>query len=143
MKADAPGPVTGGSFHLTIAVRWGDLDAQNHVNNTVYFRYFEEARIQLFRQAGLALGENKVGLLAHASCDFLHPIMYPATVVVTLTLERVGRTSMELAVSLHCQEDPGRVYARGKNVIVGADMATGRPQPWSETELAALAPCFV
>lgn len=135
-------PLTGGVFSINVPVRWGDLDAQNHVNNTVYFRYLEEARVQLFQRAGLALPARKVGLLVHASCDFVRPVLYPATVVVKLVLTRVGRTSMGLDATIECADNAAVVYARAKNVIVGADVETGRPQPWTQDELQALASCF-
>lgn len=143
MTATLSEPVIGNRFCCVVPVRWGDLDAQNHVNNTVYFRYFEEARVQLFRKAGLVLAKNKVGILAHASCDFLKPIIYPATVIVTLVLMRVGRSSMEFDVIIECQDNPGVLYAKGKNVIVGADAATGKSTPWTPSELAGFAQYFV
>lgn len=143
MTSALSAPVIGSVFHCVVPVRWGDLDAQNHVNNTVYFRYFEEARVQLFRKVGLVLAENKVGILVHASCDFLKPVLYPATLVVGLVLTRVGRTSMEFDTIIECQDDAGVVYAKGKNVIVGADAATGKPTPWTPSELAAFAQYFV
>lgn len=136
-------PAIGGSFCCVMPVRWGDLDAQNHVNNTVYFRYFEEARILLFRQAGLKMADTKVGLLAHASCDFLKPVLYPATVVIKLVLTHIGRTSMHFDAVIECEGEPGVIYAKGKNVIVGASPVTGKPEPWTPAELSAFAPCFV
>lgn len=135
-------PVVGGAFRCSVPVRWGDLDAQNHVNNTVYFRYVEEARVQLFQKAGLALASNKVGMLAHASLDFLKPVLYPATVVVELVLTRVGRSSMDFDTVIACRGEPGVVYAKGRNVIVGADIRTGRSTPWTPDELAAFAHVF-
>lgn len=143
MSSELSTPVIGGVFRFAVPVRWGDLDAQSHVNNTLYFRYFEEARVQLFRQAGMGLGVSKVGLLVHAKCDFLKPVLYPATVVVHLVLTRVGRTSMAFDTVLECQDEPGVTYAQGENVIVGADVASGRPTPWTPSELAAFAACFV
>ncbi len=142
MSSETSLPVIGGVFISTMPVRWGDLDAQNHVNNTVFFRFVEEARVQLFREAGLAFGDNKVGLLAHASCDFLKPVLYPATIVVQLVLTHVGRSSMHFDAILECQDDPGVPVATGKNVVVGADVATGRSEPWTPSELAAFARVF-
>lgn len=136
-------PVVGAAFRCVMPLRWGDLDAQDHINNTVFFRFFEEARVQLFHQAGLSMPARKVGLLAHASCDFLKPLHWPGTVVVRLILRRIGRTSLQFDATIERDDDPGVVCARGVNVIVGADAATGQPQPWTAAELAALAPCFV
>lgn len=142
MSSQVKMPDIGGVFRYEMPVRWGDLDAQNHVNNTVYFRYFEEARVRLFRQAGMAFGDNKVGVLAHASCDFLKPVLYPATVVIRLVLTHIGRTSLHFDTVLECQDEPGVIYAKGKNVLVGANNATGQPEPWTPAELSAFALCF-
>lgn len=134
---------TGGVFQCAMPVRWGDLDALNHVNNTLYFRYVEEARVQLFDQVGIALPSTRVGVLAHASLDFLKPVLYPATVVVSLVLTRVGRSSMDFDVLIECQGEPGIAYAKGKNVIVGTDSDSGKSLPWTAAELTQFALCFV
>lgn len=138
-KDSTASPRIGGVFRYAVPLRWGDLDALNHVNNTVYFRYIEEARIKLFAQAGIVLPSSRVGVLAHASLDFLKPMLYPATAVVSMTLARVGRSSMELDVLIECEHEPGVAYARGRNVIVGTDAATGRSLAWTAAELAAFA----
>lgn len=136
-------PPPGGVFRCVMPVRWGDLDALNHVNNTVYFRFFEEARVQLFAMAGIVLPSSRGSVLAHASCDFLRPLTYPATVVVSLVVLRVGRSSMELETLIERQDEPGVVYAKGRNVMVGTDASTGKSMPWSVQELAQLAALFV
>ncbi|UHL65501.1 acyl-CoA thioesterase [Paralcaligenes sp. KSB-10] len=142
--ADQSGlPRIGGVFSCVMPLRWGDLDALNHVNNTLYFRYAEEARIHLFAAAGIVLPSARVGVLAHASFDFLKPLLYPATVVISLVLTRLGRSSMEFEVLVECREDPGVVYAKGRNVMVGTDSATGKSLAWTPDELAGFAPCFV
>ena len=130
-----------GTFEIPIEVRWGDLDALSHVNNTVYFRYFEEARVRLFQSLGLDGADGRFGVLAHAACDFLKPLLYPARVVVGLKLLRIGRTSLELEVWIADAADATIVHARGRNVLVcvGGD---GLPAPWSETDRQALARCF-
>lgn len=136
-------PIIGGVFRCVVPVRWGDLDARNHVNNTVYFRYFEEARVQLFRQAGPVVENHKVGILAHASCDFIKSVLYPATLIVELVATRVGRSSMHFDAYIKCYDNPEIVYAKGKNVIVSTDIATGRTTPWVQSDLTAFESCFV
>ncbi|MEO9122196.1 MAG: acyl-CoA thioesterase [Burkholderiaceae bacterium] len=132
----------GGVFRCVVPVRWGDLDALNHVNNTLYFRYIEEARVGLLAQAGIVLPSNRVGVLAHASCDFLKPLRYPANVVVSQILTRIGRSSMDVDVVIECQDEPGVVYAKGKAVMVGTIAATGKSSPWTADELMRFAKCF-
>src|SRR5690606_33547126 len=119
-------PAVGSAFRCTMPVRWGDLDALNHVNNTVYFRFFEEARVQLFSQAGILLASGKAGVVAHVSCDFLKPVLYPASVVVTQVLRRVGHSSIEMDTLLEREDEPGILYAKGQYVLVGTDPATGK-----------------
>ena len=67
-----------------IAVRWGDMDAMGHVNNTVYFRYMEQARIAWFESlVPQAEQWGEVGIvIVNASCNFRRPINYPGTVEV-------------------------------------------------------------
>ena len=135
-------PVAGGVFRHVMPIRWGDQDALNHVNNTLYFRYFEDARMRLFDLAGFGSLTPRLVVLAHASCDFLKPLHYPATVVVDSILVRIGRSSLEIDVVIEVEGQPGVAYARGKSITVGADAATGKSSPWTPQELARLAPCF-
>lgn len=132
-------PAVGSAIRCAMPVRWGDLDALNHVNNTVYFRFFEEARVQLFSKVGLMPPSRKAGVVAHVSCDFLKPLMYPAMAVVTQVLVRVGRSSIEMETLLEREDEPGVIYAKGRYVMVGTDAETGKSLPWSEQELALLA----
>lgn len=130
---------TGAVFD--IPVRWGDLDAMNHVNNTVYFRYIEEARVQLMLQLDLLPPSPRTGVLAHASLDFVRPVLYPATVRIVHQLVRMGRSSVEVEVSVRDADQPDIVYARGRNVLV-AISPEGRSQPWSEEEIPRIRQVF-
>lgn len=133
---------TGGSYLIEIPVRWGDLDALNHVNNTVYFRYMEEARVQCARACNIgAPGSGRDIVLAHVTCDFLRPILWPATVRVDTKLVKVGRSSVEFEVEMSVKGEEG-VCARSRNVIVGVDPLTGRPAPWTDAELEGLQRVF-
>jgi acyl-CoA thioester hydrolase len=132
-------PSIGGVFRCFTPMRWSDTDSLHHINNTLYFRYAEEARVQLFEQVALA---PKAGVVAHASFDFLKPLRYPGTVLTTLVLTRVGRSSLDFDVLVECQAEPGVVYAKGKNVLVGADAASGKSLPWTADELSRFAACF-
>ena len=77
---------------LEIPVAWGDMDAFGHVNNTVYLRWFESARIAFFERIDIdATRPEKVGpILASTTCDYLTPVAYPATVVVGARAQRVA-----------------------------------------------------
>lgn len=136
-------PQVGHVFECVIPVRWGDLDALNHVNNTVYLRYSEEARALLYMQAGFPVPGPREAVLAHVACDFLKPLTYPATAVIRLEFKRLGRSSMEYDFVIERQDEPGVAYARGKNITVNTDAKTGKSSPWTPDELAGYARCFV
>ncbi|WP_233235433.1 thioesterase family protein [Bordetella sp. LUAb4] len=132
--------VAGATHICELPLRWGDSDALNHLNNTLYFRLMEEARMQILYGADLRLPADDGPILAHASCDFLRPLTYPATVRVTHTLTRIGRSSMEFELVLDkVGEEGGGPYARGRNVLVWMDYVANRSAPWPEATLAALA----
>lgn len=139
----AAAPQAGHVFQCVMPIRWGDQDALNHVNNTIYFRFIEEARALLYMQAGFPVPGKREAVLAHASCDFLKPLTYPGTVVIKLVFQRLGRSSFDFDFIIERQDEPGVAYARGKNVNVNTDSATGKSCAWSESELAGFARCFV
>lgn len=131
------------ALRLEMPVRWGDMDALNHVNNTVYFRYMEEARMHYATACGLTgahAGRDIV--LANVTCDFLRPIVWPATVLVDTRLIRVGRSSLECMIEISVQGEDGP-SAKGTSIVVGIDPATGRSLPWTEAELEGMARVFL
>jgi|SRR5690625_4807548 len=132
-----------GVFSCVIPVKWGDMDALNHVNNAVYFQYMEEARAQLFQRAGLAMPAKKIGILAHLSCDFVKPILYPETIEVRLAISKVGRSSLTMEALICQQGNIDQVYAKASFVLVGANATTGKIEAWTSGEVAALAGCLV
>ena len=64
-------------------IRWGDMDAFGHVNNTVYFRYMEQVRISWFEQLGIAggNGDGQGPVIVNASMEFLKQLHYPGDVI--------------------------------------------------------------
>ncbi len=126
-------------YRKVVPLRWGDLDALNHLNNTLYFRLMEEARICWFNENGLTARPDGEGpILAHASCDFLRPMTYPCDARVTQTVTRVGKSSMDLDMTIEGDEDSPVLYARGKNVLVWMNYVDRRSAPWPEALRAAL-----
>jgi acyl-CoA thioester hydrolase len=136
--SDTAAPPPGSTHVVDLPLRWGDSDALNHLNNTLYFRLMEEARMLLLYGAGLRLPADAGPILAHASCDFLRPLTYPASVRVTHTLLRVGRSSMEFDLTLEKQGDTRGPYAKGRNVLVWMDYLGNRTEPWPTQVLSAL-----
>ncbi|TEA78592.1 acyl-CoA thioesterase [Allopusillimonas ginsengisoli] len=138
VDASSRPPSAGSVSRHVMPVRWGDLDALNHVNNTVYFRFFEEARMQLLEQAQAITQAGKTFVLAHTSCDFIRPLHYPATAIVLQTLTRVGRSSLEFSAVIEREGEPGVPYAKGRYIVVGVDAVSQRPAPWEAAEIALL-----
>src|SRR5699024_312321 len=132
-----------GVFSCVIPVKWGDMDALNHVNNAVYFRYMEEARAQLFQRAGLEMPAKKIGILAHVSCDFVKPILYPERRQYKLAISKVGRSNLTMEELICQQGNIDQVYAVASFVLVGANATTGKIGAWTSGEVADLAGCLV
>lgn len=121
-------------YRKIVPLRWGDLDAMNHLNNTLYFRLMEEARISWFRENQMILRPDSEGpILAFASCDFLKPMNYPCDALVTQTVTRIGRSSMDVDVTIEGDEATRILYAKGKNVLVWMDYVSGKSAPWPDS----------
>jgi acyl-CoA thioester hydrolase len=118
-----PAPIAGRVVHrIELAVRWGDLDAFGHVNNTCFHRYIEEARVLWFRALSADwANETAAPILAAATVNYRRPIGWPETVVVELTAERVGGKSVTLGHRLSSASQAGVLYADGTTVLVWVD----------------------
>ncbi|HEX4325622.1 MAG TPA: thioesterase family protein [Burkholderiales bacterium] len=119
----------------TMAIRWGDMDAMMHVNNTVYFRYMEQARIGWIETLGVGLTaqEAEGPVIANASCKFRRPLKYPGGVEVRLYAGRVGRSSLPTYYEMRRTDDPETVYAMGEALFVWISNVTGKPAVFPET----------
>ena len=120
-----------------IAIRWGDMDAMGHVNNTVYFRYMEQARIGWFESL-LPRGEAwaSIGIvIVNASCNFRKPINYPGTVEVRVFVGAPGRSSVPTSYELHVREE---LYADGAATVVFIDAKEQKPLSIPQTIREAL-----
>src|SRR5512141_1924762 len=113
-------------FALEVPLRWGDMDAMAHLNNVMYFRLMEEARIQWFQQFDLpTLPTGEACILAHVSCDFVRAMTYPGVALVR-------RSSVEMSISIEKKSEPGVTYATGRSVLVWYDYTQGKSLPWPE-----------
>ena len=134
-KLTNPGsPFEGYPVVISLPVQWGDQDAFLHVNNTVYFRWFESARIAYGERVGLfgLMKAERIGpILASITCQYRLPITYPDEVMIGARITRIGRTSMTME---HCllSEAAGAVAADGSSVMVLYDYKTERPHPVPE-----------
>lgn len=114
----------------TLDMRWGDMDALGHMNNTVYFRYLEQARISWFDNMNISYREHPEGpVLGNMNCRFRIPIIYPAKLCVTLRLGPVRKSSFPLLSEIYEQADPERIYATAEAMMVWIDLKDGKSRP--------------
>ncbi|MCX7892647.1 MAG: acyl-CoA thioesterase [Burkholderiales bacterium] len=113
-----------------VPIRWGDMDAMGHVNNTVYFRYMEQTRISWFDSLGASAGRGGEGpVIINASCTFKKELVYPGNVEVRMYAGQVGRTSFETWLEMRPSYDPDVVYAEGSAKVVWVDYPRGKSAP--------------
>ncbi|MCD8565542.1 MAG: acyl-CoA thioesterase [Burkholderiaceae bacterium] len=130
---------TGDVFEIDLSMRWADADMLRHMNNAVYFRFMEEARVQMLAAAGLQAAGDVGAVVVHCSCDFMRAITYPATVRVRLIVEKIGRSSLTQINELFVLEDlAAGPYARGKTVLVCTDNLNNCAIPWANEALSSL-----
>lgn len=97
---------------LELSVRWGDMDAFQHVNNTIYLRWCESARLVFFETTGLLQCHEQSGIgpiLASIQCRYRAPVVYPDTVQVQTQLTRLGAQDFDLK---------HRIHSRQQNILV-------------------------
>ncbi len=119
---------TGLPVEITIPVAWGQMDAFEHVNNVVYFRYFEDARIAYFREVGMLEEKdtsNQGPILASTQCRFKIPLTYPDEVTVGACVRQLSddRFTMHYRVYSHKH---GAVAAEGTGLIVYFDYGANK-----------------
>jgi acyl-CoA thioester hydrolase len=121
-------PAEKSLVEIGMSVRWGDMDAFNHVNNTVYATYVEEARLHWFRSIeGGYMDEQSAPILAAQHLNYRVPIEWPEEVSVSLRTSRVGNSSVTLSFKIVSRAHPERVYCDGDTVLVWVDRASGKP----------------
>ncbi len=109
-------------YEMVMPIRWGDMDAMGHVNNTTYFRYLETIRIDWLRAAGAMLnplGEGPV--IANAFCNFYKQLEYPGDVRVKMYTSDPGRTTFETWGTMETVDQPGVIYAAGGATTIWVD----------------------
>jgi acyl-CoA thioester hydrolase len=124
--------------HTTLQrIRWSDMDMLGHVNNTVYFRYMEQARVEwMYSLVGaLAAEDGPLAVVVNASCNFRIPLVYPADVEVRMYIGDAGRTSVGSYYDLLVGNQR---YADGAARMVWTDRASGRPVPLPKVVIAPL-----
>lgn len=121
-------PLAGFSIVIDVPVAWGEMDAFGHVNNIVFFRYFESARIAYLDAIGFrgsTTGDGPGPILASTQCRFRRPLAYPDRVSIGARTTRIAedRFTMEYRI---VSRSLAAVAAEGSGVIVAYDYADAR-----------------
>lgn len=142
-------------MHVPIHLRWGDLDAFNHVNNTSMLKLLEEARVRVFWvpeegdnapstaviESGIAAGA--LTLIARQEIEYLAPVPYRREPLdIQMWFGKIGGSSIEVCYEVFSPvgDAPQRLYARATSVVVMVDAATGRPMRLTDTMRDAWSP---
>lgn len=126
--APAPAPVE--LIRVPLSVRWRDLDAFNHVNNSTYLSYLEEARLRWMMQLpGEWLDDQVAPVVAASALNYRRPIEWPNDVVVELFVERVGNSSVTIGHRIVGSGDAPALFCDGHVVLVWIDRGSGQAAP--------------
>lgn len=126
--------------HTTrMPIRWGDMDAMGHVNNTVYFRYLEQARIEWFTEAGCEPDPNGEGpVIINARCTFLRQLKYPGEIEVNTYVGAPGRSSFEMYHEIRRTDQKDVLSAEGAAKVVWVDLPSEKSAPLPQRVRALL-----
>ncbi len=113
-------------------IHWGEMDAFNHLNNVVYYRYAESARIGYLQALGMFDG-SMVTVLAQSSCQYLRPVTYPDTLLLGVRCQRLGNTSIVMEYSYYSTAQ-NAIVARAEAVVVRLASNGKDKLPWTEEE---------
>lgn len=109
-------------YETTFTVRWGDMDAMGHVNNTVYFKYMEHARVEWLREIGFLLLPNGQGpIIANAFCNFKRQLKYPDEVLMKLYVSDPARVTFDAWTTMERINEPGVICAEGGATVIWID----------------------
>jgi acyl-CoA thioester hydrolase len=124
---------------LTIQTRWMDNDAYGHVNNVVYYSFFDTVVNEYLIRAGvldIAQGAT-IGLVVETQCSYFSELAFPQTVVGGLRVARIGTSSVRYEIGIFA-DGRDNACAQGHFVHVYVDRATRRPMPLPAALRAAL-----
>ena len=126
-------------FVASLGVRWRDLDAFNHVNNSNFLTYLEEARLQWLQNVRDWFSEDAMPVLAASELHYRRPIEWPASLHIELRCARLGSSSMTISHRIVDATAPDRLYCDGHVVMVWMNPANGKPVPLPQAIRAAAA----
>lgn len=122
-----------------VAVQWGDVDRLQHVNNVVYFRWYETARIRYFEELGFDqhVPEGVGPILASIRCDYRAQLTYPDSISVQCSTTKIGRSSSSHVYRV-VSERQGKVVAEGEGTWVCFDYGSNASLPIPDALVKAI-----
>ncbi len=130
------------SFYSEVRVRFSETDMYGHMNNTVSFTYFEQARIDYFRHLGILMpsamdeGVKAIPIVADLQCDYVKQVFFDDVLRIYTKIANVGNSSMDIHYLAKNQKD--EICFTGRGTIVQMDPRTGKSVSISEEERAHL-----
>jgi acyl-CoA thioester hydrolase len=121
-------------FSIKQNVLWGEMDAFGHINNVVYFRYFESGRVHFFNKTALwqtFLDEQVRIVVVKLECNYIQEIIFPEEIEILVAIKEVGNSSIKVHQVVK-SSTKNIIFAHGEGIIVGTDPNTGKSKPWSE-----------
>jgi acyl-CoA thioester hydrolase len=144
MTKPVPRPRSAYRHFLPIPTRWMDNDVYGHVNNVVYYSYFDTVVNEYLIRTGVLDVEHgeTIGLVVETQCNYFAPLVFPERVEAGLRVARLGGSSVRYEIGLF-KEGTDEPAAQGHFVHVYVDRAARRPVALPDALRAALAPIVV
>jgi acyl-CoA thioester hydrolase len=121
------------TYEMTMPIRWGDMDAMGHVNNTLYFRYMEVVRLDWLFKIGAGPDPSGFGpVIVNAFCNFIRQLEFPGEVLAKHYVANAGRSSFDTFITLERSDMPGTIYAEGGALTVWTDFKAQKSAPMPE-----------
>jgi acyl-CoA thioester hydrolase len=109
-------------YEMLIPIRWGDMDAMNHVNNATYFRYLETVRVDWLQSLAAPLKADGEGpVIVNAFCNFYKQLQYPGDVLIKLYTSDPARTTFETWATMARADQPDVLCAAGGATTIWVD----------------------
>ena len=133
MTRPTPNTLESYPHRLTIQTRWNDNDIYGHVNNSVYYFYFDTVVNRwLIDNDLLEIGKSdRIGLVVGTSCNFFAPMSFPDNIIAGLRAAKIGSSSVTFEIGLF-RNDETTASAQGAFTHVYVDEKTRRPMPISD-----------
>ena len=118
------------THEMVIPIRWGDMDAMGHVNNTLYFRYLEIVRLEWLYSVGATTDRASTGpVIVNTFCNFIKQLEFPGDVLAKHYVANPGRSSFDTFITLERTDEPGVICAAGGATTVWIDFPQQKSVP--------------